>query len=650
MTDGAEKGEPPTSAASSNRPLENSVPKNVLPDEEGPGQIGVALSWTNRRIRDLDSDRTISKEERDLLRLYYTREREKFLWKLRVFSETEKIKAFERAPRADGEAHRAGNGDGAVGEAFLKARSELKKASAALEYLCREDADWKKHEALTFKWEGSREWQAITPEELLPAVEAIRHKIEHYGFWRPRESTMKLCFAALHPELNPDATRVNTEGVAPYKRFLVGLLGQRVENLLLGPDQAAPVIFKSYLNVLENAMKAAIGEGFQSMFEVAEARADVLGMHPVEWTRRQLDILISAEKFGIRLWVQRVCDIVDSANAVTLDDSLYSGSWRAPRLIHMQPAGNTHYDQARAWEREDLFRSQELLEGRAEQTTVFLRLDLGELARAAHVQLAKREHPKRQFLPRADKVDQALPRSSDPPFGRTSAPDFWRSLHDRFAVLANEETTLAPRNLGDRWLRAYGDYRNTTEVSGEWSLSESVHENFRERFEVEATRAGIALGSLLSGEPLTLWLHHLFTDLLQHNSKLLFAATEEGGTIIRTCEASAIYCARLEKQALIEGRNPPKGVQSPASDSRPTGPYDPRKDTVREAVIKKVQNPHLYTSLSTPEAAAYFEVQPRTIHRWTIEGDLRCGARRGSITIESILRLEKNRSRKRRHR
>lgn len=62
---------------------------------------------------------------------------------------------------------------------------------------------------------------------------------------------------------------------------------------------------------------------------------------------------------------------------------------------------------------------------------------------------------------------------------------------------------------------------------------------------------------------------------------------------------------------------------------------DPREETLREAVIKKVQNPDKYSILSIQEAALYFEVQPRTIHRWSAQRDLIPGGRRGSITIES---------------
>ena len=99
---------------------------------------------------------------------------------------------------------------------------------------------------------------------------------------------MKLFFAALHPAL---PTNSDPESLAPYKRFLVGLLGRRIENLLLVSDRPASVIFKSYLDVLEAAMKVVIRGGFQEIYEIAKARTDVLGTHPVDWTKRQLDSL-----------------------------------------------------------------------------------------------------------------------------------------------------------------------------------------------------------------------------------------------------------------------------------------------------------------------------------------------------------------------
>jgi len=450
---------------------------------------------------------------------------------------------------------------------------------------------------------------------------------------------MKLCFAALHPTQAKDS---DPSVLAPYRRFLVALLGPRIQSMLVGSERPAPVIFKSYIDVLDAALKTVVQGAFQEMFEIAKARDEVLGIHPVEWTKRQLEILIYAEKARIRTWIKQVCDSLLPSIGAARDDLLFWGYWRAPRLIHMQPAGNTRYDQASVWTREDLVRSEELLEARAERVIEFVGLRLNELARAAHIEFVKRDMPKRRNAQETRHATQVVkPPSIDGP--RT--PEVWRGLHDRFRALSEEELTLAPQNVGDRWLRAYVDYRDPTKTFGEWSLSSSIHENFREHFEVEATRAGIALEPNVDCEPLEFWLHHVFSDLQHHESKLLLAASDRGGIIVRVCEASALYCVRLEKQALIDRRKGPAigDVQTPGVRSSAT---DARKETLQEAVIKKVQNPQTYTVLSNPEAAAYFEVEPRTIRRWTEEGNLRRGVRRGSVTIESVLRLEKNRSRK----
>jgi hypothetical protein len=498
MTDGAEKNEPSASKDPSNsRTGDNSIPKGVLPDEEGPGQVGVALSWTKSRIRNLDTDKTISREERDLLCLYYTREQEKLQLKLRVFGEAEKVKGLESAIRSDGEVlvQKAESERYLAEEALVKARSEQQRAFTELECLCRDDASWEKQGTAARRWQESRKWQAITPDELQPAVEAIRHKIEHYGLWQSSQSTMKLCFSALHPGPNMNSG-LDSEDLAPYKRFLVGFLGQPIEKLLLGSDRPVPLIFKSYLDALETATKTVIRAGFQEMFEIAKARNDLLGMHPVEWTKRELDILISAEKSRIRTWIKQVCDPMHSSTTASRDDSIFWGNWRAPRLIHMQPAGNTRYDQATSWTREELVKSEELLEARAELTIDFLRLDLDELARVAHIDFVKSNAAKPLGAPPGEIVRKAAPLPYGPAFARPLAPDVWHNLHDRFKALADEELTLAPQHSGTRWLRAYADYKDKTKASGQWDLSNSIHENFRERFEVE------------SQEVLTQYAHH----------------------------------------------------------------------------------------------------------------------------------------------
>jgi hypothetical protein len=129
--------------------------------------------------------------------------------------------------------------------------------------------------------------------------------------------------------------------------------------------------------------------------------------------------------------------------------------------------------------------------------------------------------------------------------------DMWRSFHIIFQALADEELTREPHNNNDRWMRAYVSCEDQSNRGLHCVLSNGIDEGFKARFEVAATRAGIALDSAISGEPLQDWLDHVYQDLCSHRSNLLFAATrDDGGIITRICEASAISCARLEKNAL----------------------------------------------------------------------------------------------------
>jgi hypothetical protein len=81
-------------------------------------------------------------------------------------------------------------------------------------------------------------------------------------------------------------------------------------------------------------------------------------------------------------------------------------------------------------------------------------------------------------------------------------------------------------------------------------LGDGVSDNFEARFRVLASRAGIALGCPKGTVQEDFWLHRLYLDMLENNSEQLFAASREGGIIVRVCVASATFCARLERQAL----------------------------------------------------------------------------------------------------
>jgi len=140
--------------------------------------------------------------------------------------------------------------------------------------------------------------------------------------------------------------------------------------------------------------------------------------------------------------------------------------------------------------------------------------------------------------------------------------DVWHEFQEKFQSLANEEHTAEVwRN--DRWVRAHCDYTDPApwasaldlpfppkQECGLWVLSGGASEGLRARFEALATRAGVALDPPQGTTPRDFWLHRLFLDLRENNSDELFAADDKGGIICHVCEASAVFCSRLEKKAL----------------------------------------------------------------------------------------------------
>jgi len=329
MTDGAEQNEPSSSSAPGDGRTDNAPHLNSLLGNDGPGAVGLALSSTNGRIHDLDSDKTIPREERDLLRLYYTGEQAKLQLKLTMLGETEKIKAIEseieKARQDLDSARSTGSPEGDESgkakryslneKALIEAKSKLQKAFSALEHLCQDDAKHEAQKPSASSWESTRKWQAITPADLQPAIEAIRHAFENKGCWRSKQSTMKLCFAALHPSPPNSSSQPEAGNLNPYRHFLVAFLGSQVEKLLLGANQSAPAIFKSYLDVLQTALKIAVRASFEDVLVIGAAQIDVLSMHPVEWAKRHLEILVVGQKAAIRVWTKEVCDPMKLAMA-----------------------------------------------------------------------------------------------------------------------------------------------------------------------------------------------------------------------------------------------------------------------------------------------------------------------------------------------
>jgi pyrimidine deaminase RibD-like protein len=73
-----------------------------------------------------------------------------------------------------------------------------------------------------------------------------------------------------------------------------------------------------------------------------------------------------------------------------VEEMIFWRKWRAPRLIHMRPYGNTLFDQSTAWTREDEARTATILDGLSKRFTDFVEIGLSGLVGGVQVQLAKR--------------------------------------------------------------------------------------------------------------------------------------------------------------------------------------------------------------------------------------------------------------------
>jgi hypothetical protein len=125
----------------------------------------------------------------------------------------------------------------------------------------------------------------------------------------------------------------------------------------------------------------------------------------------------------------------------------------------------------------------------------------------------------------------------------------WKRFHNEFKALMEEEDTIV-RERGLRgWFHGSVIYEESGEC-GSWSFDSITTESLQARFEVIAAEAGLALGSPPGALPHIYWLHRLFADLRAHQSQHILIYSEVGGFIERLFEASATFCARLNRESL----------------------------------------------------------------------------------------------------
>jgi hypothetical protein len=202
------------------------------------------------------------------------------------------------------------------------------------------------------------DWKDITPDSLLSAVSHIRERFEEVEFSLDFQ-TQQLCFKELHP---------------------------------FAPSKSPSAIFKRCMDVYQLGLNGAVEKQFRDLLEIGLANAHLLRSGPVEWAKSHLELLITGKQYRVRLWIKNVCDRQEMPKGTTpeeMEEFDHWRSWRAPKLIHMQPSGNTPYDPATAWSRENEDVTERLLSGFANRFIDSVVFHLERIAGEAHVQLAK---------------------------------------------------------------------------------------------------------------------------------------------------------------------------------------------------------------------------------------------------------------------
>jgi hypothetical protein len=124
-----------------------------------------------------------------------------------------------------------------------------------------------------------------------------------------------------------------------------------------------------------------------------------------------------------------------------------------------------------------------------------------------------------------------------------------QGLHNEFIALMEEEQNIVQQLIGGDRLYAYFTYRESGAFGSCWREG-ITSESLGARFDLVATKGGIALGAPKGTSPMTYWLDCLLLDLRANKSDHLRMFNDASGFIERLLEASALYCARLLRRSL----------------------------------------------------------------------------------------------------
>jgi hypothetical protein len=232
------------------------------------------------------------------------------------------------------------------------------------------------------------------PSVLRPAIKHLQEQFDESDT-KCSWVTQVMCFGALRPGRFHPLAR-DERGLGQYREALGELLDivgvAAPEFSERSPETSAASILHAYAELYRHGLGVAVRRMFQDALQIALANISVTGPDPVSWAKNQVENRIRNGKHRFGTWIKNAVDIQPASSSLTdvdIEEVIHWRTWRAPRFIHMHPAGNTPYDDGTAWVRENEEYTKRLLDGLSDRFTEFVTIGLDELAGNAHLQLAK---------------------------------------------------------------------------------------------------------------------------------------------------------------------------------------------------------------------------------------------------------------------
>ena len=234
-----------------------------------------------------------------------------------------------------------------------------------------------------------RDWvKDNIPAELRPAVERVEFLFADAEY-RFSLMTQGLCYASLHGVVG------ETDRLKHEKKHFLSLL-RKADSVAekqfedrIRPD-THPAIINAFFEAQCSLLLMETRRLFDELLQIGYANTALLKVHPVEWAKRLADQNIDTTESSFEHWLIYACDGGNSY--ITGDDPVRRielNTWRAPKLIDMNPAGNAPYDSETAWDREDDEKTQLLLFKWGQSGVERLQWELFDIAGDAAVSLAK---------------------------------------------------------------------------------------------------------------------------------------------------------------------------------------------------------------------------------------------------------------------